>query len=369
MLVTTLSEEANNQAKIKYGKLHQYYKREFKQLQQLIDNKINKIKLLGIYKDYIDKDPNHGICPTYIKNLAEGIKWQDYDVLYIPEGIEDTKQEIVQSLGPKILVIGPGRLYIPVLYNNKSTMTHIIVATKFTGYVHFDKAFSNKKQLKQAIIIGDNYEEVKGTGEVKGTREVKGTVDTKETRIQKETKSNTEPKVDYEAIRRSPIATVFSMNEVFYNCESLQEVVFLGCDFTQLNEINMGFTNCTQLETIYIENFTSGKLYRIGSCFEGCKAIKELNLNSLNTAEIKDMSKLFKDCANLKEIALDKFNTEKVKTINSIFSGCYSLTRVNLRKWKLKSCTDKDNVFTGCYSLKHTGISRLDIKLSLSLLR
>lgn len=100
----------------------------------------------------------------------------------------------------------------------------------------------------------------------------------------------------------------------------------IGCDISDLTEIN------------YI--------------FYWCNGLKSITVDGLDTSNITKMREAFFYCINLKNLDLSTWDTSNVTRMSSMFEGCSSLQVLNISGWDLTKATYTDNMFSKCSSLK-----------------
>lgn len=102
----------------------------------------------------------------------------------------------------------------------------------------------------------------------------------------------------------------YSLKRMFYNCDSLQEVVFPECNAENVRVATSMFAGCDALTTINMQNVTvSDNLRYIDCMFSDCVNLEELRLprNMRYIPELKDIyiGLLWSDY-NLKRLVVDK---------------------------------------------------------------
>ena len=113
------------------------------------------------------------------------------------------------------------------------------------------------------------------------------------------------------------IGSVNSMQQMFYNCFSLQSVPL----FNTQNVISMSnmFYNCFSLQSVPL--FNTQNATDMGSIFFGCYSLQSVPL--FNTQKVTAMQQMFQNCFSLQSVPL--FNTQNVTSMSSMFQNCVSL--------------------------------------------
>jgi len=137
-------------------------------------------------------------------------------------------------------------------------------------------------------------------------------------------------------------ANVTSMSSMFYGCCSLQSVpLFNTANVTNMNSM---FSYCYSLQSVPL--FDTASVTNMSSMFSRCYSLQSVPL--FNTANVTNMSGMFYYCYSLQSVPL--FNTANVTNMSSMFSNCYSLQSVPL--FNTANVTNMSNMFNGCCSLQ-----------------
>ena len=112
---------------------------------------------------------------------------------------------------------------------------------------------------------------------------------------------------------------VTSANNMFYNCENLNEVNL--SKFNNLTDFNGLFNGCINLKNVIFPKKKYKNIFNIGYMFYNCKNLEYIDLSSFDTYNTKLMCWMFLGCSNLKEI---KTNDNKLKKQFNIFKKYYS---------------------------------------------
>ena len=149
------------------------------------------------------------------------------------------------------------------------------------------------------------------------------------------------------------IPNVHSMDSMFSECSSLEELNLDNFNTINVENMDSMFSGCSSLREItFGKNFNTKDVRNMSSMFYECSSLKEIHLDKFNTENVTDMSWMFYECSSLKEINLDNFNTCSVENMSGMFSGCSSLKTLNLSKFKLDACKNIENMLYYCNSLE-----------------
>lgn len=322
MNITSFSDINNLEVNKKYNSLKENLE-EFYNISLKCEEKISKLKLLGMYEKYI-ADYGHGYITStgnlkvLLHSITKDIQWRGYKVLYIPKDINAINQSTLLKMGGKILIVGPGKLerirFEIDYYNYKSEITDIILACDISNLTDLTSAFNNMRSLNSITIYGSVY-------------------DNNHKRTQKFRPVN--------------------MESAFLNDYSLKEVTILDSDFSNLLNLTLTFSNCEKLENIYIENFKAQQVHNMENCFENCKKLKYLNLSKLGLTGVdySALASTFKNCYSLKRLDIGFINISNLEDINYALSECIRLEELHIKDW-VYPIIDIDALTNSCKKLK-----------------
>ena len=137
------------------------------------------------------------------------------------------------------------------------------------------------------------------------------------------------------------IGNATSMQNMFYNCYSLQSVPL----FNTINVANMSFMfqNCFSLQSVPL--FNTINVTSMINMFYNCSSLQSVPL--FNTINVANMSFMFQNCFSLQSVPL--FNTINVTNMAYMFNSCYSLQSVPL--FNTTNVTNTSYMFQNCVSL------------------
>lgn len=192
---------------------------------------------------------------------------------------------------------------------------------------------------------------------------------------------------------------ITTCEQLFYNCYSLQKVVYpstlpncttisrmhqnnynLGeCNLPQLpscTTFTLAFLNCAALKSVVIPKFPSSGLVTMTQTFNGCQALVNVSLpNDTPSTTSIQIDSTFNNCYSLEKVIFppnvklsgsmaSTFNVcsallyvslpidaTSVTSFNSTFGGCNSLQTITLPSIAPSAAVTFDSIFINCYSL------------------
>lgn len=133
---------------------------------------------------------------------------------------------------------------------------------------------------------------------------------------------------------------VTDMSYMFYSCPSLQTVLL--SDTSSVNDMSYMFYGCYNLKTVSLDTVS---VTDMSYMLYGCRSLKTVLLS--NTSLVINMSYMFYNCNSLQTVTLD---TVSVINMSYMFYSCTSLLSVLLSD--TSSVTNMSYMFYNCYNLK-----------------
>ena len=157
-------------------------------------------------------------------------------------------------------------------------------------------------------------------------------------------------------------SNVTTMAYMFSGCSSLKTLKGAGKDFDTGNVTSMRsmFANCNALENIDASAFETGNVTLMDSMFSNCAKLTTLDLSTWDLASLKSMDSMFASCSKLKTLKLTGKTTPNLKSMYGAFSGCSALTTLNLGSMTTSAVTEMTQLFNGCSTLTTLDLSSLD---------
>ena len=179
---------------------------------------------------------------------------------------------------------------------------------------------------------------------------------------------------------------VTAMNELFYECRSLTNIIGLdNLDTTKVTSFYQMFYNCKEFETLDVSSFNTSSLTNMSNMFYGCTKLTSINLFSstsgnltrmqgvfwyceklnsitlnINTSNVTNMSYLFNNCMNLISLDVSNFNTSNVTSMASMFTYCMKLTSLDLSNFNTSKVKDMSYMFQNCNGLTSLNLSNFN---------
>lgn len=125
------------------------------------------------------------------------------------------------------------------------------------------------------------------------------------------------------------------MNNMFYNCHSLEYVDTENLDTSKATTMHQMFRDCHSLETLDVSNFNTSKVTTMYCMFSKCYSLEELDLQNFDTSKVTNMGYMFSACRNLETVNVSKFNTAKVTNMEGMFRWCDILEEPDLSGWNV----------------------------------
>lgn len=124
----------------------------------------------------------------------------------------------------------------------------------------------------------------------------------------------------------------YGMCKMFADCQKLKSIIFpshISFDNSNMS-MNTMFYNCYSLENLDLRCFDTSKVTTMEETFLGCIALKDLNVSSFNTTNVSTMYRTFESCKSLTSLDLSNWNTTSVTNMGNMFKNCWKLTNLTL---------------------------------------
>lgn len=295
---------------------------DFYELTVKIEQRLNKLRMIGKADRYKKALAHKTVC---CENIAEGMKWRDYDILYLPKDVDGVSRELSESFTEKLLVLGHAdTTHTYSVLHIKAT--HLMIACDISN-MPSDLGFTlgYAQELEELIIYGQVY-------------------DSKH--------------------KLTPKYKPHQLNNIFDGDKQLARVVIMGIDYSELVNVAGAFNLCKGLRELYLEGIQDAvRLGYLSTTFANCSSITEFDMSILAKSKIKFTQQMFCNCINLEKIkllGLDFSNSDNTR----MFSYCTSLKRINLRNTGLNiSDSNSNRIFYGCDRIRFTGDIVQNLKL------
>lgn len=174
-------------------------------------------------------------------------------------------------------------------------------------------------------------------------------------------------KIIWDANIKKPIR----MNYTFYNCETLENIEFDSFDMSNLSMIQGIFSGCKNMKSIDVLWLKDVDLsgFNMQDVFNGCSSLESVDLSGLNRPDTSYyiMQNMFCYCESLKQIDLSGLKPDEFSQFGGMFYGCTSLEKVILPEMTLNMRTINNQnstvrMFQNCTSLKELDFSMVSIE-------
>ncbi len=100
------------------------------------------------------------------------------------------------------------------------------------------------------------------------------------------------------------------------NCTKID---LANLDTSQVRTMNDMFYNCTSLENIDLAGLDSQLVMKMSSMFQNCSSLASIDLTNLNVENVLYMENMFEGCINLETVNLKDLNAELMQSAQRMF--------------------------------------------------
>lgn len=143
--------------------------------------------------------------------------------------------------------------------------------------------------------------------------------------------------------------------KMFYNAKHCQDIVFIGCNFPELEEADSmfeqsliesvqmlnckfpklksfknAFSNSSMLQSVYFNNSSFDRMNDMRAAFYMCECLEEVGFSGVYLPNLLYMQQTFDGCEELKELDFSTVDLSCLECINFMCNRCTSLKIVNL---------------------------------------
>ena len=111
-----------------------------------------------------------------------------------------------------------------------------------------------------------------------------------------------------------------TLNYIFFSCENITSIDFVGVDTSNVLEMEFSFSGCRNIRHIDLSCFNTKSLKSIYNCFFGSMITCELNLSNFNFDNIRKIGAIF-GRAGIRKIILSKKNSKKLVEENVLYKN------------------------------------------------
>lgn len=150
-------------------------------------------------------------------------------------------------------------------------------------------------------------------------------------------------------LRRWDVSNVEKMEEMFYECTGLEELLISTWDTQKLDNVERMFYHCKNLKELDLQHFCTKNVKSMKYMFAQCTNLKRLDLRSFDTSSVCNMSYMFEECASLEYINASSFNTKNVDFMTRMFSNCSKLNNIEgIEQWDVTNLEKDQSIFYNC---------------------
>lgn len=124
-------------------------------------------------------------------------------------------------------------------------------------------------------------------------------------------------------------------------------------DMTKVERMNQAFYRCQDLEEVIIGERETPNLTNIRWMMHSCfNALKSVDFSKWKAENLTDLGAVLTGCGELISADLSGWRTSKATDIGDIVMSCRKLKYLNLSGWTTESATDTSRMFWDCNSLE-----------------
>ncbi len=173
------------------------------------------------------------------------------------------------------------------------------------------------------------------------------------------------------------VSNCTSLEETFYECESLVSINIASWDVSQMTTMASGFfgakvlprvdvsswqpekctsfaslfARCWKLAEIDLSRWTANKCTSFSGMFSGCSALTSLDLSALSPQAPANYTRMFGSCSKLQELDISNLAIRGACDLYYMFENCSALTTIYGQDWEVGSCKYPNDTFKGCTAL------------------
>ena len=163
-------------------------------------------------------------------------------------------------------------------------------------------------------------------------------------------------------IRNLKTDNVYSMGDMFWDCESLETIDVSGFNTSNVWDFGGMFGYCFSLKTLDVSHLDTSSSTWMRRMFSGCYNLTSLDVSKFKTDNVTNMLGMFEYCYGLTSLDVSEFKTDSVTDISLMFYGCSGLTRLDVSGFNTEKVTTMWGMFSGCSSLTSLDVSHFDTK-------
>lgn len=164
---------------------------------------------------------------------------------------------------------------------------------------------------------------------------------------------------DFDEENKTDLTGCTSMQNMFYNCTSLQYMALDEMDLRSCTSFYQMFYGCTNLISVNLDKCNTPSLTSVGSMFSNATSLTAFSARGWKAGKLKSLEKFMDGRTNLASFNILSFDDENGKTdlsactnINNLLYNCKALKSVSFKELDLSSCTTASYMMANCDELE-----------------
>lgn len=135
--------------------------------------------------------------------------------------------------------------------------------------------------------------------------------------------------VEIEGIDNLNTSNVTSMENMFYECNSLTSLDVSKFETSNVTNMSGMFSYCSSLTSLDVSKFNTSNVINMKQMFWCCSSIACLDVSEFNTTNVEDMNLMFYNCGNLVNLIMGSyFTSNETNNGSNEFYGCSKLNKI-----------------------------------------
>ena len=138
-------------------------------------------------------------------------------------------------------------------------------------------------------------------------------------------------------------------------------VVFRNLDVSLIEDLSSLFEDIVYgVKTLDLSGWKTGNVKYMDELFWNCFTLQSINLSGWDTSKVEDMSHMFYFCEDMKSLDLTGWDFSSVENMHGMFYWCSNLRSLDLSGWNTSNVTNMEGVFSHCRKLESLDLSGWD---------
>lgn len=117
-----------------------------------------------------------------------------------------------------------------------------------------------------------------------------------------------------------------SMLDMFYGCNTLQQLDVSGWDTSNVTNMSFIFADCSQLQLLDVSNWDVSDVTNMSYMFRNCTSLQQLDVSNWDVSNVTNFSFMLSSCTNLQWIDTTNWDLSIATNIGYTFRECDILT-------------------------------------------